>query len=68
MLLIASAVVKQLVMPISIAIAALMAIVVISYRQTVRAYPSGGGAYIVSKDNLGAPPGSSPRPRCSSTT
>lgn len=48
---------KQLVMPISIAIAALMAIVVISYRQTVRAYPSGGGAYIVSKDNLGAPYG-----------
>ena len=37
----------------SIAIAALMPIVVISYRQTVRAYPSGGGAYIVSKDNLG---------------
>ena len=47
----------HLVMPISIAIAALMAIVVISYRQTVRAYPSGGGAYIVSKDNLGQFPG-----------
>src|SRR4051812_43001837 len=44
---------KHLVMPISLAIAALMGIVVISYRQTVRAYPSGGGAYIVSKDNLG---------------
>jgi len=44
---------KNLVMPISVAIAALMAIVVISYRQTVRAYPSGGGAYIVSKDNIG---------------
>src|SRR6478752_9587090 len=41
------------VMPISFAIAALMAIVVTSYRQTVRAYPSGGGAYIVSKENLG---------------
>ena len=40
-------------LPISVAIAALMAIVVISYRQTVRAYPSGGGAYIVSKENLG---------------
>ena len=40
-------------MPISFAIAALMAIVVSSYRQTVRAYPSGGGAYIVSKENLG---------------
>jgi amino acid transporter len=44
---------KHLVMPISLAIAALMGIVVVSYRQTVRAYPSGGGAYIVSKDNLG---------------
>ena len=41
------------VMPISFAIAALMAIVVSSYRQTVRAYPGGGGAYIVSKENLG---------------
>ncbi|MGZ8566473.1 MAG: APC family permease [Actinomycetota bacterium] len=47
---------KHLVMPISYAIAALMAIVVISYRQTVHAYPSGGGAYIVSKDNLGTWP------------
>jgi amino acid transporter len=44
---------KSYVMPISFAIAALMAIVVTSYRQTVRAYPSGGGAYIVSKENLG---------------
>jgi amino acid transporter len=48
---------KHLVMPISVAIAALMAIVVVSYRQTVRAYPSGGGAYIVSRDNLGASAG-----------
>jgi amino acid transporter len=44
---------KHLVMPISIAIAALMAIVVASYRQTVRAYPMGGGAYRVAKENLG---------------
>jgi amino acid transporter len=42
------------VIPISLAIAALMAIVIVSYRQTVRAYPNGGGAYIVSKENLGA--------------
>jgi amino acid transporter len=56
-LTIASTEFEQLVMPISIAIASLMAIVVISYRQTVRAYPSGGGAYIVSKDNLGSTPG-----------
>jgi len=44
-------------LPISIAIAILIAIVVSSYRQTIRAYPQGGGAYIVSKDNLGAPAG-----------
>jgi len=44
-------------LPISIAIALLIAIVVSSYRQTIRAYPQGGGAYIVSKDNLGAPAG-----------
>ena len=48
---------KHLVMPISFAIAALMAIVVASYRQTVRAYPMGGGAYRVAKENLGAPAG-----------
>ena len=52
-LAIVSVVFKGYVLPISLAIATLMAIVVISYRQTVRAYPSGGGAYIVSKDNLG---------------
>ncbi len=53
----ASAASKHLVMPIAAAIALLLAIVVISYRQTVRAYPSGGGAYIVSKENLGTAPG-----------
>src|SRR6059036_2825560 len=44
-------------MPISLAIGALLVIVAASYRQTIRAYPSGGGAYIVAKDNLGALPG-----------
>jgi len=39
--------------PISIAIATLLAVVVISYRQTIRAYPSGGGAFIVANENLG---------------
>ncbi|MGE0454657.1 MAG: APC family permease [Vicinamibacteria bacterium] len=39
--------------PISIAIVALLAIVTISYEQTIHAYPSGGGAYIVARDNLG---------------
>ncbi|HEY3884293.1 MAG TPA: APC family permease, partial [Vicinamibacterales bacterium] len=39
--------------PIGIVIATLLAIVAFSYRQTIHAYPNGGGAYIVSKDNLG---------------
>jgi amino acid transporter len=39
--------------PIAIAVALLLAIVVASYRQTCFAYPSGGGAYVVSKENLG---------------
>jgi amino acid transporter len=42
--------------PIGIAIAGLIAVVVSSYRQTILAYPQGGGAYIVAKDNLGTPP------------
>lgn len=43
----------QYVFPISLAIVALLAIVAISYEQTIHAYPDGGGAYIVSRDNLG---------------
>src|SRR5258708_14781207 len=39
--------------PIGLLIAALLGLVAFSYRQTIYAYPSGGGAYIVSKDNLG---------------
>jgi len=42
--------------PVSIAIAVLMAIVITSYRQTVRAYPQGGGAFLVARDNLGLRP------------
>ncbi len=42
--------------PMAIAVAALLAIVVASYRQTIFAYPSGGGAYIVSRENLGEYP------------
>jgi len=42
--------------PIAFVIAAILAIVVFSYRQTIYAYPTGGGAYIVSKDNLGEMP------------
>ena len=40
-------------MPIAIAITALLLIVVSSYFQTIHAYPTGGGAYLVTKDNLG---------------
>jgi amino acid transporter len=40
-------------LPIMGAILALLAVVVISYRQTIRAYPRGGGSYIVASDNLG---------------
>ena len=40
-------------LPIALAILALMIIVTISYRQTILAYPNGGGAYIVAKENLG---------------
>jgi amino acid transporter len=42
--------------PIAIAIVTLLAIVTISYRQTIFAYPNGGGAYIVARDNLGELP------------
>ena len=42
--------------PIAIAITALMLIVTISYQQTIHAYPGGGGAYIVARDNLGELP------------
>ncbi len=45
------------IVPVSMAVGGLLAIVVLSYRQTVRAYPSGGGAYTVSYDNLGMYPG-----------
>src|SRR6478752_2473729 len=42
--------------PIAIAVAILLAIVATSYRQTIFAYPSGGGSYIVSRENLGEIP------------
>jgi len=44
------------VFPISIAIVILLAIVALSYEQTIHAYPGGGGAYIVARDNLGELP------------
>jgi len=56
-LVVAGAGALALRLPIAIAIALLLLIVVTSYRQTVRAYPRGGGSYIVARENLGTLPG-----------
>ncbi len=45
-----------LIMPLSLIIAGVLAILMFSYRQTIKAYPSAGGAYIVTKDNFGLIP------------
>lgn len=52
-----SAVVLSSSMWIALAIALLLLIITLSYQQTIRAYPNGGGAYIVASDNLGTYPG-----------
>ncbi|HZU06466.1 MAG TPA: APC family permease [Chloroflexota bacterium] len=52
-LILAGAGALTLTLPLSLAIVLLLAIVVISYQQTIRAYPSGGGSYIVASENLG---------------
>ncbi len=44
-------------LPIGLVVAALLVLVTISYRETIKAYPGGGGAYAVSHDNLGRYPG-----------
>ena len=51
-----SASAAHLVFPISIGIACLLGIVVLSYRQTVRVYETSGGAYVVARENLGTTP------------
>jgi amino acid transporter len=56
-LVLAGAATLSLTMPITIGIVIVLAIVVTSYRQTIAAYPSGGGSYIVASDNLGTLPG-----------
>jgi amino acid transporter len=56
------------VVPITMAIVLVLIIVAISYRQTIFAYPSGGGAYIVAKDNLGTTPDWWPPRLCWSIT
>jgi len=56
-LVLAGSAATRLDVPISLAITALLAIVAISYQQTIYAYPSGGGSYIVARANLGTVPG-----------
>jgi amino acid transporter len=55
-LIAASAGSAHVVFPVALAIASLLAIVVLSYRQTVKVYESSGGAYVVAKENLGRIP------------
>ncbi|MEO1003444.1 MAG: APC family permease [Cyanobacteria bacterium J06638_7] len=52
-LVVAGAAALGLALPITLAIVALILVVVLSYRQTIRAYPQGGGSYTVAKENLG---------------
>lgn len=54
---IAGAAAFALSLPIAAAICVLLVVLTASYRQTIFAYPTGGGAYIVAKDNLGTFPG-----------
>jgi len=56
-LVVAGAVALNWMLPLGIGIGLLLAVVIASYRQTCRAYPRGGGSYIVSKENLGTIPG-----------
>jgi hypothetical protein len=49
----AGAVATGIAFPIALAIGGLLAILILSYRQTIAAYPSAGGAYVVTKDNFG---------------
>jgi len=56
-LVVVGSVALSVALPIAGAIVLLLAILTISYRQTIKAYPSGGGAYIVAHENLGQRPG-----------
>lgn len=56
-LLLAGTVALSASLPIGAVLVVLLFIVGFSYRQTIRAYPAGGGSYIVAKDNLGTLPG-----------
>ncbi len=57
MLILAGSGAVGLSIPLALGIATLLAIVAFSYYQTIHAYPGGGGAYIVARDNLGTFPG-----------
>ena len=56
-LVVAGAAALGYAIPIGIVIASLLAIVAFSYRQTIHAYPTGGGAYIVAKENISSTAG-----------
>jgi amino acid transporter len=56
-LALAGTAVLHLAFPVAVAVALLLVIVALSYQQTVHAYPSGGGSYVVSRENLGLTPG-----------
>lgn len=56
-LMVAGALALSRSIPISIAVAIVLAVVVTSYTRTIRAYPGGGGAFIVAHENLGQFPG-----------
>ncbi|HET7488315.1 MAG TPA: amino acid permease [Acidimicrobiales bacterium] len=45
-----------LVVPITVAMLAVLAVLILSYRQTIKAYPTAGGAYMVTRDNFGLMP------------
>ena len=43
-------------MPITVALLVMLALLILSYRETIKAYPSAGGAYLVTRDNFGIVP------------
>src|SRR5437016_8621486 len=45
-----------LVVPVTVALLVVLAFLILSYRQTIKAYPTAGGAYIVTRDNFGLLP------------
>lgn len=56
-LVLAGAAALALTLPVTLGVITVLAIVVLSYLQAIRAYPNGGGSYVVAKENLGAIPG-----------